>query len=151
MHAGAGAKVHDVIRLPDGVGVVFDHEHGVAEVAQALERGQQAVVVALVQPDAGLVEDIQDADEPGADLGGQPDALGLAAAERAALTVQREIAEADVFQKPEPRADFLDDLVRYFFLEFRELEAGEKVIGLFHRQRADVHDGQAGNRESFQF
>ena len=148
VNARAGAEVNDVIRLPDGVGVVLDHEHGVAEVAQALERGQQAVVVALVQADARLVQNVEHADEPRADLRGQPDALRLAAAQRAALAVEREIAEADVFQKAEPRADFLDDLMRDFFLEFRELEAGKKFIGLFHRQRANVHDGQAGN---FQF
>ena len=145
VNARAGAEVNDVIRIADRVGVVLDHEHGVAEVAQALERGQQAVVVALVQADARLVQDVEHADQARADLGGQPDALRLAAAQRAALAVEREIAEADVFQKTEPGADFLDDLMRDFLLEFRELEAGKKFVRLFHRQRANVHDGQAGN------
>ena len=35
--------------------VVLDHDHAVAQVAQALQRGNQAVVVALVQADAGFV------------------------------------------------------------------------------------------------
>ncbi len=43
---------------------MFDHQHGVAEVAQAAQRDQQAVVVALVEADAGLVEDVEDAGEP---------------------------------------------------------------------------------------
>jgi hypothetical protein len=39
----------------------------------------QAGVVALVEPDRRLVEDVEDADEAGSDLGGQPDPLRLAA------------------------------------------------------------------------
>ncbi len=85
-----------------------------------------------MQADARLIQYVKHADEARADLGGQPDALGLAAAERAALAVEREIAEADVFQKAEPGADFLDDLMRDFLLKFRELETGKKFIGLFH-------------------
>jgi hypothetical protein len=79
MHAGAGADVDDVVGAADGVLVVFDDEHGVAHVAQVLQRLQQAVVVALVQADRGLVEHVHDAGQPGADLRGQADALRLAA------------------------------------------------------------------------
>ena len=46
---------------------------------------------------------------------------------RAALAVEREIAQADVFQEAEPRADFLDDLVRDFLLELRQLERRRKI------------------------
>ena len=47
-----------------------------------LQRVEQLVVVALVQADGRLVEDIQNAHEARADLRGQPDALALAAGER---------------------------------------------------------------------
>ncbi len=66
--AGAGADVDDVIGGEDRVFVVLDDDHGVAEVAQVFERGQQAVVVALVQADGGFVEDVEHAGEAGADL-----------------------------------------------------------------------------------
>ena len=56
--------------------------HRVAEVAQALERRDQAAVVALVQPDRRLVEDVEHAHEARPDLRGEPDALRLAARER---------------------------------------------------------------------
>ena len=36
--------------------VVLDHEHRVAQVAQVLQRADQALVVALVQADGRLVE-----------------------------------------------------------------------------------------------
>ena len=37
MHAGAGADVDDIIGEPNGVLVMLDHDHGIAEVAQPLQ------------------------------------------------------------------------------------------------------------------
>ena len=105
--AGAWADVEHVIGGADGVLVVLDHDHGVAEVAQALEGFQQARVVALVQADRGLVEHVEHAGEAGADLRGQANALALAAGERAAGAGEREIIESDVDQEFQPLADFL--------------------------------------------
>ena len=68
----------------------------------------QPVVVALVQPDRRLVEDVEDADQAGADLGGQPDPLRLAAGQRAGRPVEREVVEADVEQEVEPLLDLLE-------------------------------------------
>ncbi len=79
MDAGAGADVDHVVGGADGVLVVLHHDHGVAEIAQPLEGLQQPRIVALVQPDRGLVEHVEDAGEAGADLRGEPDALALAA------------------------------------------------------------------------
>ena len=54
----------------DGVLVVFNHKHGIAQVAHPLEGVDEAGVVALVQANARLIEDIEDAHELAADLGG---------------------------------------------------------------------------------
>jgi hypothetical protein len=54
---------------------MLDHQHGIALIAQVLQRGQQPVIVALVQPDRGFVQHIEHAGQPRADLAGQPDAL----------------------------------------------------------------------------
>ncbi len=105
--AGAGADVEHVIGAADGVLVVLDHDHGVAEVAQAFQGFQQARVVALVQADRGLVQHIEHAGEAGADLRGQANALALAAGQRAGGAREREIIEADVDQELQPLADFL--------------------------------------------
>jgi len=37
MHAGAGADVDDIIGETDGVLVMLDHDHGIAEIAQPLQ------------------------------------------------------------------------------------------------------------------
>ena len=61
--ACAGAEVEDVVGVADGVFIVLDDEDGVAEVAQSLERLNEAVVVALMEADGGLVEHVENAAE----------------------------------------------------------------------------------------
>ena len=70
--ARARAHVDDPVGAAHHLLVVLHHEHGVAEVAQTLERADQAVVVTLVQPDRRLVEDVEHAHELRADLRRQP-------------------------------------------------------------------------------
>ena len=77
-----GPEVHDVVGLADRLFVVLDDDHGVAEVAQAAERGQQRAVVALVQANRRLVEHVEHAGEVRSDLRRQADALRLAARQR---------------------------------------------------------------------
>src|SRR5699024_6444441 len=73
-----GADVDDPVGRLDRVLVVLDDDERIAEIAQPGQRLDESPVVPLVQADARLVEDVEDPDEPGADLRGQPDALGLA-------------------------------------------------------------------------
>ena len=77
----ARAHIDDEIGFADGVFVVFDHNHAVAQIAQAFEGGEQAVVIALVQADGGFVQNVHHAGQTAADLAGEADALGFAAGE----------------------------------------------------------------------
>ena len=61
--AGAGAEIEDVIGGADGVLVVLDDDHGIAEIAQPAQRADEPVVVALMQTDARLVEHVEAARE----------------------------------------------------------------------------------------
>src|SRR5437764_1348998 len=76
--------------------VMLDDDDRVAEVAQPLQRLQEARIVALMQPDRRLVEDIEHAGEARADLRGKPDALALAARQGRRCARQREIVEPDI-------------------------------------------------------
>ena len=106
--AGARPHVDDVVGGAHRLLVVLDDDHGVAEVAQAEQRVDEAPVVALVQADRGLVEDVEHADERRADLRGQADALRLAAGERRRGALQVEVADADVVEEAQPLGDLLD-------------------------------------------
>ena len=59
--ARARPQVHHVVGRADRLLVVLDDDHGVAEIAQPRQRGEQLPVVALVQADRRLVEHVQDA------------------------------------------------------------------------------------------
>ena len=100
-HARARAHVHHVVCGANGILVMFDDDDGVAQVAQAAQRFDEAIVVALVQSDTGLVQHVKAARQAGADLGGESDALGFAAGEGAALTVEIEVTQADFIEKAE--------------------------------------------------
>ena len=109
MDASAGAKVNDPVCGADRVFVMLDHDDGVAQVAQAAQRGEQAVIVLLVQADARLIEHIEHARQAGADLAGQADALAFAAGQGAAGAVKVEIIEAHIVEEAKPFVDFLQD------------------------------------------
>jgi hypothetical protein len=53
--------VHHVVRGADRLFIVLDDDQRVAQVAQSEQRIDQPPVVALVQPDRGLIEYVQHA------------------------------------------------------------------------------------------
>ena len=134
MDAGTRPHVDHMIGLENGLLVVLHHQHGVAEVAQPLEGVEQPPVVALVQADGRLVEDVEDADQRGADLGRQADALALTAGEGAGGPVEGQVIKADIDQEREPFADLLENPPGDFRLLGGKLELGEESLP--HRSRS---------------
>ena len=61
MFARAGPQVDNVIGSPNGGLIMLDDQYRVAQIAQADQRLDKLLVIALVQADAGFVEDIEDA------------------------------------------------------------------------------------------
>ena len=102
VHAGARADVEHVVGGTDRLLVVFNHHHGVAEIAQVLEGPEQAGVVACVQADGGLIEHVQHAGQPGADLGGQTNALGFATGQGFSCPRHGQVFETDINQEAKP-------------------------------------------------
>jgi len=105
VHTGTGADVHDVVRGADRVLVVLHHDQRVAEIAQLDQGVEQAIVVALMQTDARLIQHVEHAGEAGADLGGEADALGFTARERHRRPIEAEVIEAHIQQEFQAQAD----------------------------------------------
>ena len=61
--ASAGAEVEHMICGADGVFVVLDDDHGISQIAQAAQRANEPVVVALVQADARFIQHVETARE----------------------------------------------------------------------------------------
>ena len=136
----ARADVYDPVGGGDGVLVVLHDDEGVAQVPQSGQRLDQTVVVALVQADRRLVQDVQDADQPGADLGRQPNALSLTAGQGAGRTVQREVVQAYVEQKAQASLDLLDDPLGDLTLARREVDLSQELGAVGDRERTDLGD-----------
>ena len=147
--AGGRSHVDQVVGGADGVLVVLDDEDGVAEGLEAAQRGEQALVVALVQADAGLVEDVEDAGEAGADLAGEADALALAAGQGGAAAGEGEVVEADVDQELQAVGDLAQDAAGDLQALRGEgaRDGGEEVEGAADGQLARLGDGAAGDAD----
>ncbi len=150
--AGAGPHVDDVVGGAHHRLVVLDDEDGVAEVAQPLQGADEAGVVDRVEADGGLVADVEDAHQAGADLGGQADALGLAAGEGGGAPVQGQVVQSHLYHEVEPGADLLQGLVGDGALALGEGrvgagQPGEPGLGLHHAQPRHFGDVLAGYGE----
>ena len=86
-----------------------------------------------MQADRRLVEHVEHAREPRADLGCQPDPLALAARERGGLPVEGEIAEADLIEKREPARDLLHQFDGDQLLRGVKDKRREKLAGVGNR------------------
>jgi hypothetical protein len=137
------SDVDDPVGLGDGVLVVLDDDEGVAEVPQPREGLDQPAVVALVQADRRLVQDVQYAHESRSDLRGEPDALGLSAGQRARRPFQVEVLEPDVEEEGQARLDLLEDLVGDLRLAAREHEVVEELRAVPHGHGGHLGDGAA--------
>ena len=140
MHACAGAHVNHMVGGADHVFIVLDHDHAVAQVAQALQRGNQAVVVALVQADAGFVQHVHHAGEARANLAGQANALGFAAAQGFGTARQAQVAQAHVVEKVQAQHDFAHHFVGNFGLGALQAQLLEPLQRVGQRALADGVD-----------
>ena len=97
------------------------------EIAQPAQGAEQPRVIALMQADARLVENVKHTGQTGADLGGEPDALRFAAGKRAAFAIESEIAEADFDEKSQPRLNLAHDFRDNLSLLRRQLEIADVI------------------------
>ncbi len=94
-------------------------------------------VVALVQADRGLIEDVHHPGQARADLARQANALRLAAGERAGAAIEPQIVQAHVDQEAQPLTDLAHDACGDLGAPALELQAGEVVARLSDRQARD--------------
>ena len=112
MDTRAGAHVNDIVGGAHGILVMLHHDKGVAQIPQLPQGLQQFVVVPLVEPDGGLIQNIQHPHKAGSDLCSQPDTLALAAGEGCGRPAEGQILEPHAPEEAQPGADLLQDLVR---------------------------------------
>ncbi len=146
--AGPRPHIHHVIGGQDRLLVVLDDEYRIAQIPHLGQGGQKALVVPLVEADAGLVQNIENTGQLGSDLRGQPDALGFSPREGGGRPVQAQVSQPDVLEKCQPVPDLLQDFPGDNRLFLRELR--RQIIGEFPEpddgQAAHMGDVQAADR-----
>ena len=90
--------------------VMLDNDHRVTQLGEPAQGRQQSVVVAGMQADRWLIENVEDPHQPRTDLARQANPLCLASGERGRSPVEGQVMEANVDQECEPRADLLEQL-----------------------------------------
>ena len=108
---------------------MLDHKQGVAQVTEFSQRGEEAVVVALVEADGRFVEHVHDAGQSTSNLRGQTNSLTFTAREGVCLSIQREVVQSNAVKEPEPPFDFLDDFRADEHASF--IKCFEKVLKRF--------------------
>ena len=99
-----------------------------------------------MQADRRLVEHVEHADQSGADLGGQPNALCLTAGQCGRRARQRQVLQPDVEQEAEPRLDLLEHLPGDRLLARPEGQRVEELRAVGDRQLGDLGDGLVPSR-----
>ena len=112
---------------------------------------QQFRVVALMQANARLIQNIQYAHQPGTDLRGKPNPLRFPARQCRRRAVKGEIVQPDIEQEPDPRPQLLHNLPPDKFLPRRQRHFIEERAQLFQRHRAELGDIRFANRDGERF
>ncbi len=138
--AGAGSDVDHPVGGEHHLRIVLDDDQRISRVAQSLHHLDHAVHVARMQADRRLVEHEQRVDQRGAQRRGQVDPLHLAARQRARLAVERQVAEPDLAQVAQPRADLRQQKLRCAVERRRQRERVEECRQPVDRQQHQVVD-----------
>ena len=144
--ARAGTEVENIVGVADSVFIVLDDKDGIAEVAELQQGLDEAVVVALMQANGGLVENIEHAAELGADLGCEPDALSLSAGERGGVAVESEVIQTHRAEEFEPLDDFAANALGH-----QGFACGEAEIDGGGKRAVEGQRGEVGNGKSADF
>ena len=122
---------------------MLHHHDGVAQVAQRLEHADEALGVAAVEADGGLVEDVERTHQGAAQRRGQVDALALAAGEAVGEAREGEVGQAHLDEELQARGDLREQTLADLALGGGEFQLTEPV-----EQGADGHVDQLGDGAS---
>ena len=136
----ARPDIDDPISRTDGVFVVFHDDQRVAETLQLHQGLDESAIVALMQTDAGLVEHIKHAGQPGPDLGSEADSLRLTPAQRSRRPGEIEVTEPHLDEKLEASANLAQHGGRDVRLTLGERECLHELEGVDEAELRDRRD-----------
>ena len=135
LSARARTHVDDVIGDTNHLRVVFDHEDGVALVAQSFEQRVHLRHVVCMQADRRLVEHVGHICQRRADVANHLGPLRLATGQRSGRAIQAQVAQSDLDERIEA------------VLKVREQRRNGRLVQAAHPlgQVADLHGARVGD------
>ena len=146
MLASPWADVNNPVAFANGLFVVFDNNHRVAQITQPSQRVDEPAVITLVQTDRRLVKHVQGAHQTRTNLTCKPNALRLSSRQRSCRSSQREVIEADIEQKTESSIDLFCHAFGNHAISVRQFEARKKFRRISDRHLADLRNIPIVNR-----
>ena len=128
--ARTGPHVEHPICRQHHLRIVLDDHQRIACRAQPMHHFDHPVHVARMQSDRRFIEHEQRVDQRRAERGRQIDPLHFTAGQRAALPVERQITDADIDQKLQPRAQLVEQHFARLIERRRQLHAIEDILTL---------------------
>src|SRR5262249_6241658 len=129
------------------VQVVFDYQHGVAQLDQPVEHVQKLADIVKMQPRRRLIEKVEGpAGLPAAQLASQLDALRFAAGKRSRGLAQMDVAQPDVVERFQLGGDLrnvFQDGGRLLHSRFQHI--GDGAVLVLHLERLPVVAPAAAN------
>ena len=89
---------------------MLDHNQRIAQIPQPFQGCNQFIIVPLMQANARLIQNIQNAHQIRANLRCQTNPLTFSAGERASCSGERQVFQPDIFQETQPFPDFFQNL-----------------------------------------
>jgi hypothetical protein len=123
-HARSLPEVDHPVRGPYRLLVVLDDDDRVPAVADRAQRLEEPLVVALVEPDRRLVEDVHEALHARPDLRGETKAVGLSSRERRRGPIERQVAQPERGEHVQTGEDLTHEPLPYGALPLLEGESG---------------------------
>lgn len=103
MRSRAGTDVDNMICRIHRILIMLNDNERIAQIAQFFQRGQQTVIIALMQADARFVQYIKHTLQTGTDLGSQTNTLSFSSGKRTGRTRQSQIIQTDIQQEIQAR------------------------------------------------
>src|SRR3989338_128988 len=128
MNASSRANINQVVGRKNRLFIMLNDKYGIPDVAQMEKRLYKARVVARMESDGRLIQNIERADKAPPQWGGEGDALPLASGERMRAPIKREVLNADINHKLQPRLNFAQHHLRNFALFWRKLQFRKEVV-----------------------
>ena len=98
MLAGAGTDIDDPVRVPHDIEFVLDDKQRISRGLEPVQRPQQRLGIGRMKSRRRLVQNIDDSEQVGSNLGRQAKPLQFARRQRRCAPFWRQIAEAEIEQ-----------------------------------------------------